>query len=199
MTLLSAANEVCDIVALDRFSSLVGLDDEAAYNMLSIANEAGQEIARRGDWQQIMQTQTVVSSPAALESDFQRVTGGGAVRTSDGLPVRPVNDAGQWAMIQSVPSTTAWYFIRGGQIYFSPTSSGSGASVDYYSKNWVTAVAGTRSDFDADDNTVLFPERLLVKNMLWRWKRQKGLAYEDNLAEFEADLAQELQADGGVM
>lgn len=50
----------------------------------------------------------------------------------------------------------------------------------------------------ADDDTTLFPERLLVKGVIWRWKRQKGLPYEDNLAEFEADLVQEINADRGA-
>jgi hypothetical protein len=199
MTLLSAANEVCDIVSLDRFASLVGVHDEAAYNMLAIANEAGQEIARRADWQAMLRTAAIAASPANLPADFQRVASAGAVRAADGSPIRPVIDAGQWALIQTVASTTAFYFIRGNQIRFSPASAAAGAIVDYFSRNWALNVATPIEAFNADDNTTIFPERLLAKNMIWRWKRQKGLAYDDNLAEFEADLAQEIAADGGVM
>jgi hypothetical protein len=196
MTLLTAANEVCDLVSLDQFASLVGVHDEAAYNMVSIANEAGQEIARRGDWQDMLQTANIVSSPSNLPSDFQRLI---SVRASDGSPVRPVTDAGQWAVIVTVPSTTAFYFLRSNQIRFSPTSAAAGAAIDYYSRYWALNAATPIEAFNADDNTTIFPERLLIKNMIWRWKRQKGLAYDDNLAEFEADLAQELEADGGVI
>lgn len=199
MTLLSAANEVCDVVSLDRFASLVGVNDEAAYNMLAIANEAGQEIARRADWQALLATQSVVSSPLTLPTDFQRVASAGAVRASDGSPIRPVTDAGQWAVVLQVPSTTAFYFIKAGQVLFSPASAAVGASVDYFSRKWALASSTPIEAFTADDNTVRFPERLLIKNMIWRWKRQKGLAYDDSLAEFEADMAQEIAADGGVM
>lgn len=199
MTFLAAANEVCDVVSLDRFASLVGVNDEAAFNMLAIANEAGQEIARRADWQGMLLTAAIASSPATLPSDFQRVASGGAVRASDGSPIRPVNDAGQWAVVLTVPSTTQFFFIKGNQILFSPSSAAVGATLDYFSRNWAMNATIRLESFDADDNTVLFPERLLVKNMIWRWKRQKGLAYDDNLAEFEADLAQEIAADGGMM
>lgn len=50
----------------------------------------------------------------------------------------------------------------------------------------------------ADDDRTLFPERLLAKGILWRWKRQKGLPFDDSLAEFEADLLQEINADRGA-
>lgn len=199
MTLLSAANEVCDIVSLDRFASLVGVHDEAAYNMLAIANEAGQEIARRADWQAMLQTANIVSSPSSLPVDFQRVASAGAVRAADGSPIRPVIDAGQWAMIQTTSSSMGFYFVRGNQIWFSPASAAVGAVFDYFSRNWAMNASTPIEVLNADDNTTIFPERLLVKNMIWRWKRQKGLAYDDNLAEFEADLAQEIAADGGVM
>lgn len=199
MTLLSTANEVCDVVGLDRFASLVGVNDEAAYMMVAIANEAGQEIARRADWQNMLLLTSVASSPSTLPSDFQCVASGGAVRAADGSPIRPVTDAGQWAVVATIPSTTKFFFIRGGQIQFSPPSAAIGAVIDYFSRNWVMNASTRKEAFDADDNTVLFPERLLTKNMIWRWKRQKGLAYDDQLAEFEADLAQEIEADGGVM
>lgn len=199
MTLLTAANEVCDVVALDRFASIVGVNDEAAYTMFAIANEAGQEIARRADWQNMLLSTAVVSSPANLPTDFQRVASSGAVRAANGSSVRPVTDAGQWGVVLMVPSSTQYFFVRGNQILFSPAAVAAGATVDYFSRSWAMNGATRIESFNADDNTVLFPERLLIKNMIWRWKRQKGLAYDDNLAEFEADLAQEITADGGVM
>ncbi len=199
MTLLTAVNEACDVVALDRFTGVVGVNDDAALTMLALANEAGQEIARRADWQATLSTANIASSPSTLPTDFQRVASAGAVRASDGSPVRPVTDAGQWGVILTVPSTTKFFFIKAGQILFSPSSAAVSAKMDYFSRNWALAGSTPIESFTADDNTVRFPERLLVKNLIWRWKRQKGLVYDDNLAEFEADLAQEISADGGVM
>ncbi|MGT2444474.1 phage adaptor protein [Ensifer adhaerens] len=199
MTLLSAINEVCDVVSLDRFTSVYGSTNPNAQTMLALAQEAGDEIARRGDWQKMLKTETAVSSPLTIPSDYERMTPGGAVRTSAGDFVRPITNSSQWAVILAVPSSQPYFFIKGGQVLFSPTAAGTGAIVDYVSSNWIMKnVGGEAAAWSADDDTTLFPERLLVKGVLWRWKRQKGLSYDDNLAEFEADLVQELNADRGA-
>ena len=198
-TFLDAVNDMCDLVATSRFDSVVGVNDDAAFNVLAMGNAAGQEIARRADWQDMLQTSSIASSPHNLPSDFQRVAAGGAIRTSAGAPVRPVTDAGHWSVILTVPSTTAWFFLKGGQVLFSPSSAAVSATMDYYSTKWVQGSSSTLSAIDADDNTFLFPYRLMVKNLVWRWRRRNGLAYDDQLAEFEADLAQEIAANGGVM
>jgi hypothetical protein len=199
MTLLSAINEVCDVVSLDRFSSVYGSTDDNAQTMVAIAQEAGDEIARRADWQKTLKSLTVTASPENFPSNFQRLTPGGAVRTSAGAWVRPVTNSGQWAVIVLVPSTQPYFFMKGGQFLFSPTSAAVSAVIDYVSKNWILNGVTEKAAFSADDDATMFPERLLIKGVLWRWKRQKGLPYEDNLAEFEADLTQEINADRGAV
>lgn len=199
MTLLSSINEVCDVVSLDRFSSVYGSTNPNAQTMLALAQEAGDEIARRGDWEKLLKTATAASSPLTIPTDYERMTPGGAVRTSAGDFVRPITNSSQWAVIVGIPSTQPYFFIKAGQGLFSPASAGTGAIVDYVSKNWIRKDGGDEvSTWAADDDTTLFPERLLVKGVLWRWKRQKGLPFDDNLAEFEADLVQELNADRGA-
>ncbi|WP_373413710.1 hypothetical protein [Ensifer aridi] len=199
MTLISAINQVCDVVSLDQFESVYGSNDPNAQTMLSLAQEAGDEVSRRADWQKLLKSHTVTAAPENFPSDFQRLVPGGAVRTSAGAFVRPVTNSGQWAVIVGVPSTQPYFFMKGGQFLFSPASAAVSAVIDYVSKNWVLHdPTGPQATLTADDDTTLFPERLLVKGVLWRWKRQKGLPFEDNLAEFEADLAQEINADRGA-
>lgn len=199
MTLLSAINEACDVISLDRFDSVYGSVNPNAQTMVALAQEAGDEIARRGDWQRMLMQATAVASPLNLPYDFERLTPGGAVRTSSGVFVRPVTNSGQWAVIVGIPSAQPYFFVRGNQVLFSPSSAGAGAVVDYMSKNWVLHdTGGPGGTLAADDDETLFPERLLVKGIIWRWKRQKGLPFDDVLAEFEADLVQELNADRGA-
>ncbi|MGV2071669.1 hypothetical protein ACQZ4Z_13025 [Agrobacterium vitis] len=199
MTLLTAVNEVCDVVGLDRIPVVYGGDSEASYMMLTLANEAGQEIARRADWKRMIKAATVASSPFTLPADWHRLAPGGSVRAADGSMIRPVTNSGMWAIAKS-SSVTPYYFFNGSIVLFAPAASAVGAQIDYLSKNWVKQDVGglEAAAFLSDDDTTLFPQRLLTKNMVWRWKRQKGLAYEDNLAEFEADLEIEANADRGV-
>lgn len=198
MTLLTAVNEVCDVVSLSTFETVYGSSEPNAETMLALAQEAGDEIARRADWQRMLKSHTCTASPENFPSDFQRLVAGG-VRTAAGAFVRPVTNSGQWAVIVGVPSTQPYFFMKGNQFLFSPAAAAVSAVVDYLSKNWIlNDPTGEQATFSADDDTTLFPERLLIKGIIWRWKRQKGLAYEDNLAEFEADLEQEINADRGA-
>lgn len=199
MTLLTAINDVCNVVGLDTFTAIYGQDYSSAMTMLELANQAGDEISRRVDWQRMLKTDTSSSSPHNLPSDFERFIEGSAIRSSGGEFLRPVTNSGLWAIIQAASSTTPYYFVKGNSVYFSPTSTAASATLEYVSKNWVlTSSATEAAGFTADDDTTLFPERLLTKNVIWRWKRQQGLAYDDTLAEFEADLQQEINADRGI-
>ncbi|SDP08464.1 hypothetical protein [Phyllobacterium sp. OV277] len=198
MTLRTAVNDACDVVSLDQFDTVYGNDNPNAQTMLEFAQEAGDEISRRVDWQRTLKTATVPTSPYALDENFQRLITGGAITTATGEFVRPVTNGSEWTVVKQVPSSQPYFFIRGGQIHFTPLSAGAGANIEYVSKNWIKAGSDEKDAFTADDNTFLFPERLLVMGLIWRWKRQKGLNYEDQLAEFEAALAFEIAADRGA-
>ncbi|HEV7306419.1 hypothetical protein [Ensifer sp.] len=199
MTLLSAINEVCDIVSLDRFENIYGSNDPNAQTMVALAQEAGEEISRRGDWRRLLKQHVAILSPSNLPGDYQRLTPGGAVRTASGICFRPIANSSQWAIVRGTESTQPYFFLRDSQVLFSPTAAGIGAVIDYISKNWVLGDPFEERDtLRADDDRTLFPERLLGKGILWRWKRQKGLPFDDSLAEFEADLLQEINADRGV-
>lgn len=105
---------------------------------------------------------------------------------------------GDWHRVASIPLNVA-HSSGLDLLLLSPASAGPGTIIDYVSKNWVLGDPFEQRDtLKADDDRPLFAERLLAKGILWRWKRQKGLAYDDSLAEFEADLIQEINADRGA-
>ena len=199
MTLLTAINQVCDVVSLDQFESVYGSDDPNAQTMVALAKEAGDEIARRVDWQSMLKTGAPVASPYPLPDDFERLIPGGAIRTAGGDFCRLVSVGSQWSVVTSSASVQPFFFVRGNTVLFAPVEAAIDAAVEYVSKNWILGDDESERDaFASDDDKTFFPERLLVKGVMWRWKRQKGLAYEDDLAEFEAELAQEATADRGA-
>lgn len=197
MTLLTAINSVCDVVSIDTFESVYGMNDPAANTMFELAQEAGDEIARRADWRGLLSTGTLLSSGASLPEDFQRFTPGGGLRTANGEFIRPVTNSGQWRVVASIASAQPYYFVQGSAVLVAPASAGVAALIDYLSNAWVVAGGDRSNTLGADDNTFAFPERLMIKNIVWRWRRHKGLSFDDQLAEFEADLAQEINADRG--
>lgn len=148
------------------------------------------------DWRDLVKTFSVVSAPSAFPSDFERVITGGSVMTAAGDFVRPVSNRGQWRFMTAHPSAQPYYFLSETGIDFAPASAGVGASLLYLSKEWVRASNGSTSNtIQSDDDQPIFPPELLIKNLVWRWRRYNGLDYSDNLAEFEADLGQYETAD----
>ncbi|WP_273794159.1 hypothetical protein [Brucella intermedia] len=198
MTILSAINAVCDVVSLDRFDTVVGNSDPNALTMLELAQEAGEEIIRRGDWGRGIKTVATTNNPFPLPEDFQRVYIGGAVMLADGSFSRPVINMSDWLAVRAVESSQPFFFVSGGKISFSPVASYQGGTLIYVSENWIRDGGDEKAIITKDDNTTFFPDRLLTKDIIWRWRRQKGMSYEDQQAEFEADFAIELAADQGV-
>lgn len=198
MSLITVINDVCDALDFDGFESVIGADEPAANTMVELAQEAGDEISRRVDWRATLTTFTVPASGSPFPNDYQRLIPGGSVRAADGTFIRPVTNSAQWAFLTQYPSAQPFYFLQGATILMAPASAGVGAVMDYVSANWIKGVTGNKATYSADDDTALFPERLLVKNIIWRWRRLKGLSFNDHLTEFEADLVQEINADRGV-
>jgi hypothetical protein len=200
MSLLTATNEVADLVSLDRFTAVAGSGGDDARAMLTIAQQAGEEIAHRVDWNKLLKTATIATTPYTLPENYHRPVPGSMIITALGQLARPVTNSGQWAVLEQVGSTQPYYYRSAGTITIVPTSAGVNARLNYVSGHFVAQSNGTdfRASFAADDDTTLFNEDLLVKNMVWRWKRQKGLDYADDLAEFEAMLKAEINADRGI-
>lgn len=199
MSILSIVNEVADVTSLSRFDSVYGSDDPNAAAMLALAKEGGEEISRRADWRDMLKEFTAVLSPTELPEDFQRLIPGGAVRSAAGVFFRPVSNGSQWTVVKQIPSAQAYFFLIGSQMQFHPQAAGENALIDYVAVNWIKTDGGEEvSDWTSDDDTPLFPERLLEKNLLWRWRRKNGLDFADQLAEFEADLNAEIKANRGV-
>lgn len=195
MTIKTVINNVCDIISVDRFDTVVNNDKAQA--LLRMAKAAGDEIARRVDWSRTLKTSTL-GTPALIPSDFQRLIPGGGITTAAGAPVRPVTNGAQWATLVSSNTSQPFFFESSDRFLFQPSSAGAGASLLYVSKFWILSGTTPQENFTSDDDAILFPERLLEKNVIWRWKRQQGLVFDDNLAEFEADLVQEIKADRGA-
>lgn len=199
MSLLTAVNEAADAVDLDPFTQIVG-GDSNAQTMLALANLAGDEIASRVDWQALLLQANIVAEPYVLPEDFGRMIPNAGIVTALGVVVRPVTNIGQWNVLQQIGPNQPYYYRSEGTIKVLPTTAADGAVLNYVSSHWVLDENGEdfRNEFGADSDTTVFPERLITLNLIWRWKRAKGLDFTDQLAEFEAALQLDIKADRGI-
>lgn len=164
---------------------------------------AGNDIAGRTEWQKLHKSVDIPANADffALPADFREITETGALSKIPAAgemsfdPVRIIVAPEQWQLVSMRPSAQMYAHLTEGKLRFSPNTGATGVRMRYVSKNW--NLNGNAGLADADEEFAI-PERLLVQNTVWRWRRQKGLEYNDLLAEYEADLAEAVTSDRGV-
>jgi len=190
MTALSIARKVCIEVRLPSPSTLVSNTEVAYVEVRNAMEDAANEIARRVDWRGLQATTTITGTGSnddfALPSGFSRLTRGNAVSVA-GAPVRGGLSDDEWFSLTAAEGTPRFYRLKADTISFFPyPASGASVLVSYLTENWCSAGGSVWAN---DTDTALIPEDLIVKGAVWRYKRQKGLDYSDQLAEFEAALS----------
>ena len=175
-----------------------GNTNRTALELVLHCTEAAEELIRRAEWSMLYSEQAVASgeSSLTLPVDFHRLVSGRAIHLSATpfTPILPVPAADAWQLIKAMPSSQPYFFIKSGAIEFSPALTAD-AVVRYISAWWID----TKSSDEIPDDTQEpdFSGSLLSLGTLWRYKRAKGIAHEDTLAEFEAEFAREIAADRG--
>lgn len=163
----------------------------------SIMNAAGRDIGRRVEWARLSASVTGASlSLMALPADFHKMADRGAVVLGgyEYTPARPVTSPELWQLLEQFPPAQQYYHLKDGNVLFAPAIGSGGVTIRYVSKNWLGASDRIASNAD----TPVFPEHLLARATIWRWRRQKGLPYDDLSAEFDAALEEAARADRGA-
>jgi hypothetical protein len=155
---------------------------------MQFANEAGEELARRVDWGALHTTATLSGTGTEaghdLGADFARLSRGIAVTSGGGI-VRPLTRA-EWANLVPVAGVPRYFLLEGQILSLWPfLAIGQTATVSAQSKAW----ASTGRTMSTDAAFPLIDEELLLKGLIARWRRQKGMDYADVEAEYEAAIA----------
>jgi len=187
-------------IGLDRESPNIGAADFETRQIREFINQAGRDVARRAEWSRLYATETVAGSVSsqALPGDFQEMGERGSVwldkASGTFTAVRPVLDPATWDMVSQRPSATLYWHLRGGDILFSDTLDADGAKFSYLSNQWVDGKTAVTENAD----TLKIPERLVRGLAVVNWLREKGKPFDDQLAEYEANLAADIAADRGA-
>lgn len=189
MTLLTIAQTLAADVGLAIPDQVVGSADRSMIEVLSFANAAGEELARRVDWMQLAASTTLTGTGAqvahALPAGFSRISPGAAVLTAAGAMVRPLTRA-EWGTLAAVEGVPRYFLLQDNTVTLWPhLANAATATVAYQSRNWCSN--GTDA-WGLDDETSLIDEALFAKGLIVRWRRQKGMDYADHEAEYEAAL-----------
>jgi hypothetical protein len=194
---------VVPMASLPTFNDFIGNSDPTARDLKSAARMAGEDIARRGEWTDMLKTVVIDAgeSSYALPDDYHRVIQGSPINHTEPrygpVPYIRANDV--WSHLVDSPSTTQTYFaIRNGFIKFLPALTHE-VRFRYISKNWIVHVDGSEDDdWTSDDDEPLFSEHLLALGTLANYLQAKGRPYQDWADRYEARLEMEIKADRGI-
>lgn len=189
MTLLTIANKLAENVGLEVTANVITSSKREWMEAVTMANAAGDELARRVDFGALFSTVTLTGDGTDKEFNlgdgFSRLIPGIAVTYATST-VRPMTQA-EWASLVAVEGIPRVFKLEGNKLRLWPfLASGQSVVARYQTRNWCSN--GT-AEWNADDETALVDEDMLTKCLIVRWRRQKGMPFEDYEAEYEAALS----------
>ena len=198
-TLLQLATEVAVDVGLKVPSAVAAATDSTDRTMVEmkqIIDQTGEEIARRVDWASLRSSTTVTGTGAAvalnLPTAYDRMIAGNAV-TVGGVTVRGGLSPDEFLSLSATAGTPRFYLVSGPvgakTIQFWPyLANAVTASINFQSRMWNSN--GPAATFTTDSDTSYFPDAVFSKGAIARWRKQKGMDFQDYEAEFETVLKQ---------
>ena len=210
MTMLATIQRFCRRTGLPVPATVAGSTDSQVVQLQALLEEEGQDLARRGAWQGITfeatHTSVATESQGAITSiatnGFNYIKNQTIWDRTENLPIiGPVSSEVWQALKGSVSTGPRFQFrIRGGLLIVNPVPTANHTwAFEYVSKNWILAANGTtyKEYFTADTDTMLLPEELLMMGLRWRWKKEKGLDYAEDMRTYEMQVKDALGRDGG--
>lgn len=208
MSLLTVVQRFCERTNLNSPSTVYGSTDPQITQIKAILEEEGNDLAKRGDWNELTFEATHTSLAAESQGAITSIATNGFSRIKNDtiwdrtLKVElPVISATEWQAQKGFATTSPKYVvrIRGGTLRANPTpTAGNTWAFEYISKNWILGVDGTtyKQFFTLDTDTMLLPEELLTLGLRWRWKKEKGFDYAEDFRTYEAQVNQALASNG---
>lgn len=188
MSLLTVVQSLAKNVGMAVPVSVYGSSDRRWIEALEMANEAGEELIRRVDWSALSASTTLTGTGAqvahSLPDDFDRLQRGVTVKHAATGAVRPLTRH-EWNTLTAVEGDPRYFLLENDTITLWPyLANGDTVKVYYQSNQWV----GSETSYMSDDAEADIDENLLTMGLVARWRRQKGMPYQDFEAEYEAAL-----------
>ncbi len=195
MTVLQIAQEFCRRQALPNPSSVVAAQDDTSRQVHGLLNEGIMELSTRYVWNELIHdyTFTHANGSGYLALSFSSIPGFHAMMadtlwdTVAGLQVTGPLSEDEWQalMVTNIASSNYQYRVRGGGIYIygiPPVPASNPFSFSYMSYYGVynPITAQDEEYYQADTAYPKIPHRIVLADIKWRWKANKGLPYAED-------------------
>lgn len=208
MTILSVIQQVTPVIGLDVPTAVFSATDRASVELQALANEMAQRIAfDTHDWTLLKTLATITGDGVTMgfnrQADYKRMLKKARIwpSASPFAPYRHVLDSDDWLglTVQNFRTIIGSWTMIGAQIMIRPAIATGATAQYYYITNNIVADANgnPKTAFTADTDVFRLDERVLKLGMIWQWKANKGLAYEEDMANYGDALAVSIGTDKG--
>jgi hypothetical protein len=220
MALLDLCQQAAAAIPVAIPPSIIGNTDQTASLLLACAQEEGMALARRpqSGWavQQVEYsfTTTAGQNDYPLPADFRGFIDDTLWDRTRFRKLRGPLSPGQWQRLKSstlgVASWERRWRLRNTQppgavptplfsLYPAVTDTGATLVFEYLTNAWCLSATGTpQSRWQADTDTGLLDEYLIMLGVKWRVLNRLGLAYAEERDQYDREVDKAVARDGGV-
>lgn len=205
MPILAAMQSAAITLVGRKPANFFGSPEKFEIEIADLINEVAEDIARYQDWEGLQAVASLTGNGAItafdLPTDYSRMLKDTDVTSSvykcwGFARYDNINDFLRDQDLGFSAAPGGW-IISGGQIKFNPAPTGV-SRFPYISSTWAKDETSARkSQFDADTDTFILPERLLKLGLIWRWRENKKLDASGDQEAFVKALDEYAVSDGG--
>lgn len=207
MSLLTIIMRVSKRVGLAAPTAAMSSTDDNVVRMIELANEEGEELFARHDWQSLVREATHTTLAAESQglitaiagADFGHICNETFWNRTKNRRWYPV-DGVQWQEMKSssITGPVDYFRLRGNYMLAIPTpTAGETLAFEWVTKYWCESSGGTgQSVWAADDDVARMDESLMIQGLVWRWKKSQGLEYAEDFSQYEKRVETAIVRDG---
>lgn len=210
MSLLTLIQSVSRQLGLPQPNVAFSATDDMFEQLVILAQEAGDDLARDHDWSELVIYRSFTALPQQAQTGepppgydrFAQNSGIWQVGLKRPL-TGPINPHG-WVRLtfDNLGTPSGYWTLVANVLNILPIPTGTETySYVYVTRNWIRLAAGDQTSdvpaWTSDTNNSLIPERLLKLSTIWRWKQAKGLDYAEDMATFEREKGRYIARDRG--
>lgn len=207
MSLLTLIQDVCPRIGLTEPNAAMSSTDDNIIRLVGLANEEGDELAARCDWQNLIReaTHTTLANESQglittiCGADFSHIRNETFWNRTQNRRWHPVDDVRWQAMKSSaITGPDAYFRLRGNYLRVLPVpTAGQTLAFEWVTRYWCESSGGTGQEaWAADTDVARLPEKLMLAGLVWRWKKSQGLEYAEDFSQYEARVANAIARDG---
>lgn len=187
-TLIDLIQNTCLELGIPAPVSAISSADPQILQLMAIARKLGKDLVREFEWEMLVQKAVINTQPGVwdypLPLDWNRQVEQTEWTANTMRPMMGPVTAQRWAFYQAwnAANTLCMPFrIIGGNIrLLNAPETPETFSYEYISENWVMPGTGPmQNTFLADTDSCVFDDALMQAGLALRWRKAKGLAYDD--------------------